>query len=191
MTTSAILFAALRLEGVSWSWGWLWLLLVLAGGGFLFWTYHGIFQRSGRGLAWYFLILRAGGLLLLVLMLAKPSWTREREEVEPGRVAIILDTSRSMSLSDGAGSTRFERAKQAVESLRKKLTARSGEARLVVDLFDITGAPLKDVPKAPTADFTDLTRALRQTMTRLRAAAPGGRRADQRRRGQHGPAELP
>ncbi len=169
MTTTAILFAQFRLEGVSLRWAWLWLLLVLGGAAFLYWTYRSIFQRSGRDLSWGLMTLRGVGLLLLVLMLAKPSWSREREEVEPGRVAIVLDNSRSMSLTDGSGSSRYERAKQAVESLKKKLSANSGGARLEVDLFDITGAPMKDIPKEPSADFTDLTRALRQTMTRLRA----------------------
>ena len=36
MTTSALLFAAVRLEAVSWTWSWVWLLLVVAGGCFLF-----------------------------------------------------------------------------------------------------------------------------------------------------------
>jgi uncharacterized membrane protein len=175
MTTSTILFAAFRLEGVSWRWSWLWLLLILAGAAFLVWTYSGIFQRSGRHTTWWLMGLRAAGLLLVVLMLARPTWTREREEVEPGRVAIILDTSKSMSLpADSSGVSRYQRAKEAVESLRKKLTAKSGEARLVVDVFDITGAPIKEIPKEPTGDFTDITRALRQTMTRLRARPLAG-----------------
>jgi hypothetical protein len=169
MMTSTILFAAFRLEGVSWRWGWLWVLLVLAGAAFLYWTYRGIFMRSGRDLSWWLMALRGVGLLLLVLMLARPSWTRETEEVDPGRVAIVLDNSRSMSLPDASGTSRYERAKQAIESLRAKLTARGGTGRLVVDVFDINGATLKEIPKEPAADFTDLTRALRQTMTRLRA----------------------
>jgi hypothetical protein len=169
MTTSAILLADFRLEGVHWPWALAWGVGILAGAAFLYWTYRGIFQRSGRDLSWWLMALRGAGLLLLVLMLAKPSWTREREEVEPGRVAIVLDNSRSMSLTDGAGSTRYERAKQAGESLKKKLTASTGGAKLAVDFFDITGAPMKDIPKEPTADFTDLTKALRQTITRLRA----------------------
>src|SRR5262249_10072777 len=108
------------------------------------------------------------------LMLAKPTWTRESEEVEPGRVAIVLDTSRSMSLPDASGVSRYERAKQAVESLKAKLTSKGSGAKLVVDLFDINGAPLKEVPKEATGDFTDLTRALRQTLTRLRARPLAG-----------------
>jgi hypothetical protein len=169
MMASAMLFAVFRLEAVSLRWAWLWVLVILAGAAFLYWTYRGIFERSGRDLSWWLMALRGVGLLLLLLMLAKPSWTREREEVEPGRVAIVLDNSRSMSLPDGSGSTRYERAKQAAERLRTKLTERTGGARLEVDFFDITGAPLKEMPKEPTADFTDLTRALRQTTARLRA----------------------
>ncbi len=170
MTASTILFAVFRFEGVSWLWSWLWLLVHPRRCCLSVLELSRHLPALRRNLSWWLMGLRGTGLLLLLLMLAKPSWTREREEVEPGRVAIVLDNSRSMSLPDSSGSTtRYERARQAAESLRQKLTASTGGARLEVDLFDITGAPMKEIPKEPTADFTDLTRALRQTMTRLRA----------------------
>ncbi len=109
MTTHAHLLADLHFEGVSPSWWWLWPILLLAGAGFLAWTYHGIFQRSERRLTWWLLGLRGLGLLLLVLILAKPTWTRESEQVDPGRVAVIVDNSRSMSLPDSSGATRYSR----------------------------------------------------------------------------------
>ena len=97
----------LHFEGVSPSWWWLWPLLMVAGAAVLFWTYHGIFQRSERRLTWCLLALRGLGLLLLVLILSKPVWTRESEEVDPGHVAIVVDNSRSMSLPDSSGATRW------------------------------------------------------------------------------------
>jgi uncharacterized membrane protein len=172
--TTAILFAVLRLEGVRSSWAWLWALALLAGAAMLYATYRGIFQRSARRLTWWLMGLRAAGLLLLVLMLAKPTWTREREEVEPGRVAIVLDTSRSMSLPDASGASRYARATAAIEQLRTALAGdRSGPA-LKVELFDITGAPLTSVPKEPTDDSTDLTRALKRVTARLRSRPLAG-----------------
>ena len=75
-------------------------LLIAAGAGFLAWTYRGIYLRTGRRLIWWLLLLRAAGLLALVLALAKPTWTRENDLVDPGRVAVVLDNSASMSLAD-------------------------------------------------------------------------------------------
>jgi uncharacterized membrane protein len=168
------LFASLRLEGLAGGWFWPWLALIAGGGAFLFWTYRGIYRRSGRKLAWGLLALRCLGLLLLAMMLAKPTWTQAKDEVEPARVAIVLDTSRSMSLADASGSSRYARAVAAVESLTKKLTAPTKDGRLEVDLFDIAGKPLKKRPEKPTADFTDLTKGLRSTLAQSRSRPLAG-----------------
>jgi hypothetical protein len=174
MTTSTLPFGAWRLEGIT-GFGWLlWAAVVVLGAGFLVWTYRGIYERSGhRPLTWWLLLLRGVGIALLVLMLAKPTWTREREEVEPGRVAVVVDTSRSMSLPDGSGSTRYVRAKQAAEELQRRF-ASNKDGRLEVDFFDVTGAPIKELPKEPNADYTDLTRALRQALNRMRSRPLAG-----------------
>jgi hypothetical protein len=174
--SSSVLFAAWRLEGLG---GWgavLWGLMALVGAAFLFWTYHGIFVRSGRRpLTWWLFGLRCVGVLLLVLMLARPTWTRQREEVEPGRVAVVVDTSRSMSLPDGtSGSTRYARALKAVEELKREFGKKTGDGRLEIDLFDVTGAPIAELPREPTTDYTDLTRALRQSMGRMRSRPLAG-----------------
>jgi hypothetical protein len=169
-----LLFADLRLEGIRSPWGWLWLVLVPAGAAVLYFTYRGMFQRSGRRLAWWLMGLRGLGLALLALMLAQPTWTRSAEEVEPGRVALVLDNSRSMSLPDGTGATRYARARAAAQSLRKALSSDPKGPRLAVEVFDITGSPIKDFPAEPTADVTDLTRALRQATTRLRGRPLAG-----------------
>ncbi len=174
MKMDAILFAALRLEGVRSPWGWLWAVGLVAGAGMLYYTYRGIFLRSEHRLAWWLMGLRAVGLLLLVLMLAKPTWTREHEEVQPGRVAIIIDTSRSMTLPDPTGATRYARATAAVEQIKKALAADTKGPALKVELFDVTGAPLQEVPKEATGDVTDLTRALKRVAARLRSRPVAG-----------------
>jgi uncharacterized membrane protein len=174
MTAQPPPLADFHFDGVSPSWWPLWLLLLAAGAGVLFWTYHGIFQRSERRLTWWLLGLRALGLLLLVLILARPTWTRESEVVDPGRVAVIIDNSRSMSLSDGGGSTRYARARTALDQLQTALTVRKGP-RVVIDLFDVNGSPLKDgPPEQPTADRTDLGKALRETALQLRSRPVAG-----------------
>jgi hypothetical protein len=175
MTTSTLPFAAWRLEGIS-GFGWLaWAALVAVGAVFLVWTYRGIYERSGhRPLTWWLLALRGAGIVLLVLMLARPTWTREREEVTPGRVAVVVDNSRSMSLPDGSGATRYDRAKKAAEELKRLFAEKTKDGRLEVDYFDVTGAPIKELPKEPTAEYTDLTRALRQSTSRMRSRPLAG-----------------
>ena len=168
------LFASLRLEGLVGGWFWPWLILILVGIAFLFWTYRGIYLRSERPLAWGLFALRCLGLLLLALMLAKPTWTRANDEIEPARVAIVVDTSRSMSLADESGTSRYMRSLAAVESLTKKLKTPTKDGRLEVDLFDIAGKPLKKLPDEPGADFTDLTRGLRRTLAQSRSRQLAG-----------------
>jgi hypothetical protein len=167
MNTMHGLFAGLTLEGVGT--GWLWLVFLVLGAAFLYWTYLGIFQRSGSRLTWSLMLLRGTGLLLLVLALAKPTWTRETDQIDPGRVAVILDNSRSMGLADASATTRYARARAAVESFTKALDAASGP-RVSVNLYDINGAPLKDgMPEKPEVDRTDLGRAIQRTVARERS----------------------
>jgi uncharacterized membrane protein len=174
MTPPSSLFAGFVLEGVSPSWWWLWVVLAAAGVGFLAWTYHGIFQRSEHRLTWALLLLRAAGLVLLVLALAKPTWTRESVQVDPGRVAVILDNSRSMSLADSSGETRYARAVAAVSKLKKDLEGGGGPV-LAVDLFDINGALLNDgPPPTPAVGRTDLGKAIREATRQLRSRAVAG-----------------
>src|SRR4051812_23760876 len=120
-----------RLENVGHPW--LWLALLAAGALVLFLTYRGIFQRSERRLTWALLALRGAGLMLLVVMLARPVWIGAEEQVDPGRVAVVVDNSVSMSLPDADGGTRYDRARAAVERLRASLAGRP----LAVDLFDV------------------------------------------------------
>jgi hypothetical protein len=123
-------------------------------------TYQGIYERSGRRLAWGLLALRIVGVLLLLAVLANPVW--KRREVEPGRVVVVVDDSRSMSLPAAGGGTRFDRAREAVEKLRAALDADKNKPHVVVDLYDINGRPLAAWPAAPAAGRTDLTLALRE-----------------------------
>lgn len=157
------LFASLRLEGIAHPW--LWLVLVAAGAAFVAWTYHEFAQRAERRLCLGLMALRAAGLLALMLALAKPTWTHESDVVDPGRLAVVLDNSASMSLPDPSGPTRFQRAREAVEAIR---TAIGGKT--AVDVFDVTGEPVAD-PRTlePMIERTDLARAVSAALTRLRS----------------------
>lgn len=165
--------AAIRFEGVTLPA--LWIALALLGAGFLVWTYRGIFRQSGRRLVGTLLLLRAAGILALVLALAKPTWTRETELVDPGRLAIVLDNSASMSLPVAGGQSRYQRAKLAIDRLRGAIAAGRPGPRLEVDLFDITGKPLTGpIPETPIVGRTDLTAALTEAIARLRSRPLAG-----------------
>ncbi|NQU12032.1 hypothetical protein HQ590_14655 [bacterium] len=149
---------------------WLWLVLVAAGAWALFGIYRGIFQRTERRLTWWLMLLRGAGLLALVLALAKPSWVRRSEVVEPGRLALVLDNSLSMSLADASGQPRYALARDALDRVRRAVEGDRDGARVEAALFDINGEPLADGPPAePRIERTDIGRALAQTTARLRS----------------------
>ncbi len=148
----------------------IWLALCFFPAGlFLFATYLGIYRRSQRGITWGLLGLRLGGMFFLILALTKPTWTRETELTDPGRVLVILDNSRSMSLPAANGQPRYSAAKTAVERLTNAVEKRDG-AKLIVELFDIEGNPLpKGAPSSPEIDRTDIEKALRQAIKQMRS----------------------
>ena len=148
---------------------WLWLAGIIVGAGILAVTYWAIVQRSQRAIGWGLMALRAAGLLALFLMLAKPTWTRESEQVDPGRVAIIVDNSLSMTLADPSGKTRYALAREAVEQIRQSLRSERSP-RTALDLFDITGQPRQDqLPEQASAERTDLAQAINTTTRQLRS----------------------
>lgn len=167
------MFANLQFENVSRPW--LWIVLLIAGAALLLVTYLGIFQRSERRLTWVLLLLRGAGLLALVLALAKPTWTRESDTIDPGRLAVILDNSLSMSLPGSQDKSRYALAKEAVEQIRQGLQADKNGPKVEVDLFDIKGAPLREgPPDQPTIERTDLALAISETAKQLRSRPLAG-----------------
>ncbi|HJT75695.1 MAG TPA: glutamine amidotransferase, partial [Gemmataceae bacterium] len=169
-----LLLASFRFDNVSARWGWLWIVLAVAGAVVLFLTYRGIFQRSERRLTWALMALRAVGLLLLLLALAKPTWTSETDAVDPGHLGVVLDNSLSMSLPDASGKPRYAVARAALERLKQALANDRSGKPLKVDLFDINGNPLADVPEQPTVERTDLARAVSESTSKLRSKPLAG-----------------
>jgi hypothetical protein len=164
--TPTLPLAAVTFAGVESPLGWA--LLVAAGAAVLVATYWGIVRRSGNPYAWLLMALRGVGLAALLLILAKPTWTRETTTVDPGRVAVVLDTSLSMSLTDPNASSRYVLARAAVEKVTRGLESRHG-GRVAVDRFDITGTQVTDWPEQPAAERTDLVKALSDATAKLRS----------------------
>ncbi|HQU44968.1 MAG TPA: glutamine amidotransferase, partial [Pirellulales bacterium] len=168
-----LLLSTIELENVRH--GWLWLVLLAAGLLLLLATYRGIYQRSHERLAWWLMALRVAGLTALVVALARPAWTRVSQLIDPGRVALVLDDSLSMSLADAGGQPRYALAKSAVEELRQGIAARPGDDAMAVDCFDIAGKPLGDhLPDQPRAERTELVSAVRQAVAQLRSKPLAG-----------------
>jgi hypothetical protein len=166
------LFAAFTFDSIGSSIGsvLIWSLATSAGVAVLVLTYREIFRRSGgRELAWWLFALRGFGLVCLWLMIAKPTWTGAETKTEPGRVAVVLDNSISMSLDSG-GKERYREVREAFDAIKKAAESRG----LVVDLFDINGNPLAEVPATPTAERTDLERAVSEVLARSRSKPLAG-----------------
>ncbi|TNE89222.1 MAG: hypothetical protein EP330_12345 [Deltaproteobacteria bacterium] len=95
------------------------------------------------------LALWAVALAALVFMLARPVWVEESGRDEPGRVAVLVDASRSMSMADG-GVTRWDQALALVEELQGP----------EVDVYHFGAELAAGLPEAPTLPETDVEAAL-------------------------------
>lgn len=75
-------------------------------------------------------VLAAG---LLVVALFDPLWTRTASLAVESRILTVLDTSSSMDTRDAGGKSRVDRARAALEQLRKALPASVGMTTLHID----------------------------------------------------------
>lgn len=107
----------------------------------LAWARDGRSQRAE-------LLTLAGGLLGVLLVLARPVWLAEGERLEPGRFVVLIDASRSMGVTDSAGRTRFDAALELAERIDGTET------------FHFGGELRAGLPTAPDLDGTDLAGAL-------------------------------
>jgi uncharacterized membrane protein len=168
-----LLLATIELDNVRH--GWLWLAMVAGGLLLLVTIYHGIYKRSHERLAWWLLAMRVAGVAALIVALARPIWTHVSELVDPGRVAVVLDDSVSMSLADAGGQPRYALAKNAIEQLQQEIGDSRREKAMAVDCFDINGKALRDdLPKEPRTERTDLVAGVRQAVAQLRSKPLAG-----------------
>jgi uncharacterized membrane protein len=106
--------------------------------------------------------LRAGAILLVVLLIFRPIYSYQRELTSRPSLIFLLDRSASMSISDAAaGVARFDQARLQVEKWRPKLK-RDFDLHLMT--FAENAQPLKDLDGlgaiAPDGNSTSLGRAL-------------------------------
>lgn len=81
----------------AWPW-WIWGALVLACTGVLVHTYHKIYRRTGKPMAWWLLALRLVGVLGLLMVMAGPVWSTTKTRIHKPSLILIMDDSASMSL---------------------------------------------------------------------------------------------
>lgn len=98
-------------------WGGLWptgltVVVILVVSMLAWWLYFRESRNLGNPARWLLPTLRSLAILLALMMLLEPSCHRRWQEGEPASLHIVMDSSRSMSISDGSES-RF----QAIDSV--------------------------------------------------------------------------
>jgi uncharacterized membrane protein len=107
-------------------------------------------------------LLRVLSALMAVLCAAQPQWIVQRVEELPGRIAVLLDSSRSMLIRDGS-QERLSRAVQAVQRFYDRAHEKPALFSFGQDAVAITRAQLDDKQLTPSDD-TRIVRAL-QSLT--------------------------
>ncbi|MCX5659114.1 MAG: glutamine amidotransferase [Planctomycetota bacterium] len=157
---------------------WFWALVAVGSIAILCLTYKGIFRRSGRQLTWLLLALRIVGVLALLVALVKPAWTQLIQRQERPQVAIVIDDSQSMSIMHKpAGSEQWtSRYQLAKQWLADSPAGKSLRELFEVKVFNIAGQLVDPAKMAaePTAEQTDLVRAVRAASGQLRGQSLAG-----------------
>ena len=117
-------------------------------------------------------------LLLIVILLMRPSARSNENDPARAVVPILVDVSRSMAIEDADGLRRIDRARQLLES--QILPALSGRFRTELLTFGAGVTPVTPQALTASAPRSDLTSALQDTAERFRGqvVAGIGRRRD-------------
>lgn len=152
---------------------WRWLV---AGGGLavavLAISYHLARGRAERGWRFVLLALRCLAIALIVACLLDPQWVEKITHQQPARLAVLLDTSKSMATQDVPGG----RLAAARDWCQRQIIE-GKPARLEVSAFSFSQAiaPLPDLKTAsPTGAVTALTSALENLLAAPRDQALSG-----------------
>jgi uncharacterized membrane protein len=162
------LLGTFRLENASPAWFWLALLVVVLALTAL--TYRRLAAVHEGRLGHVLLALRTVSVLLLLLSLVKPAWTRSRTIEQRPQLAVLIDDSQSMSLllladDDTEPMTRYDKVMSWWSSTP---TARKLRRRFDVQLFNVEGVPVDAPAPQPVVAHTDLPGAVHSAETRLR-----------------------
>ena len=150
---------------------WAWLVVVAITGAAARGAYTGTLARLSAGRRAVLIGLRLLVLLLLVILIARPTRLVPSGALRNRLVRVLVDVSRSMALNDAGGGRRIDRAAEALKGLMPQLSERFQTEVLV---FGEALAP-GDISKL-SADGrrSDLTGALRAAEERYRGRALAG-----------------
>jgi uncharacterized membrane protein len=117
-------------------------------------------------------LLRAATLILLIAILLRPVVMVPPAAARNSPLPVLVDVSRSMSLTDGGGVTRLERAQAVVRDLQTRLAS---EYRIELLTFgEALAAPANAERLSATARRSDLSGAMADLAERYRHRRPAG-----------------
>jgi len=145
-----------------------WLIAILAifTGGILYWIYipwRSLEPQKRRTL----LALRVVAALVFLLAMLRPSLVRTDKEATPATLAILVDGSRSMTLADGTGKSRWESQQNVIRTLSEGLSGSDAQLRIRWYAYGEKVTPFAATPDPqwvagpPAETQTDLGQALR------------------------------
>ena len=121
---------------------WAWLMVALGAVVIAVWSYRrlqGAAKPLSRALRTALVVLRSASILLLALLVSGPSVRFERTRVEPDRLVVLVDRSRSLTIADAPGGGTRE------DQLARTLRGAEGV------LAEIAGAGAASAPAAAGA----------------------------------------
>ena len=175
---------------------WAWLMVALGAVVIAVWSYRrlqGAAKPLSRALRTTLVVLRAAAILLLALLVSGPSVRFERTRVEPDRLVVLVDRSRSLTIADApGGGTREEQLARTLRGAEGVLAeiagaraagtapadGRAGGDAATGKELDVVGfsggafslpaqgVRIADALGAPEGERTDLDAALRQAIVR-------------------------
>ena len=138
-------------------------------------------SRVGSGVRWGLCLLRAGIYVLVLIMLLNPTLVIQKVLRLLPTLAVVMDTSASMGLSDNASSTEANRLNQALDYLRNgspsPLDTLAKNYQVNLYQFDETARPLspQDLEQLPSlGQTTDISGSLTALLEENRSSPPVG-----------------
>ncbi|HQR07600.1 MAG TPA: hypothetical protein PLN21_12300 [Gemmatales bacterium] len=135
-------------------------------------TYNSSTARS-RKLRWSLIALRLLALLVAVFILVRPVWVYKEQLRRPGKIIVLLDSSKSMEVKDAEpeGTTRWLNALKEWDEVKGKIEAweKDYQLRVMPLAFDTIVREFTPEIK-PTGGNTGLLAAIEQVLEKHKAA---------------------
>jgi uncharacterized membrane protein len=138
-------------------------------------------SRVGSGVRWGLCLLRSGIYVLILIMLLNPTLVIQKVLRLLPKLAVVIDTSGSMALSDSASATDANRLNQAIDYLRSgsssPLDTLAQNYQVKLYQFDETAQPLSPQQLGQlqsSGQTTDISGSLTALLEENRSSPPVG-----------------